>query len=190
MDEWSERIDDLLYAGEEIEERVEFGSDDVVVTTHRILALGGERYRAVDRPNVIGATIGFDGERGHLATAGKAGIAAAALFALDAAVDLGGTLSIAAADAPAATAGSLETAARLLALMDLTLTLAWALPAVVALGYLARYAVGRRRALRIAVAGEADVVISVGEDPPVERLADAIDPETPSVSTGDPPRRS
>jgi len=61
MDEWRGRVDELLYAGESIEERIGVGDADVVVTTHRVLALtpsgDGERYRAIDRPNVLGASI-------------------------------------------------------------------------------------------------------------------------------------
>lgn len=179
MDEWRERVDELLYAGESIEERIGVGDAEVVVTTHRVLALApsgdGERYRAIDRPNVLGASIDADGDRGHLLTAGKAGLVAALLFALDAAVDLGGLLSMSPADAPAGAAGALKTVASALALVDLLLTLAWALPAVVALAYLVRYVVGRRRALRIEIAGGDDVMIFVEENPPVERLERALD---------------
>jgi len=57
---------------------------------------------------------------------------------------------------------------------DLLLTLAWALPALVAIAVLARYVVGRRRALRIEVAGGDDVVIPVDETPPIERLEAAL----------------
>jgi len=135
----------------------------------------GERYRAIHRPNVLGASIDAGGARGHLLAAGKFGLVAALLFALDAAVNLGGLLSMSPADAPAGAAGALETVASALALVDLLLTLAWALPAVVALAYLVRYAVGRRRALRIEIAGGDDVVIPVGENPPVEQLDRALE---------------
>ncbi|WP_256391609.1 hypothetical protein [Natronoarchaeum rubrum] len=179
MDEWRGRVDELLYAGESIEERIGVGDADVVVTTHRVLALtpsgDGERYRAIDRPNVLGASIDAGGDRGHLLTAGKAGVVAALLFGLDAAVDLGGLLSMSPTDAPVGAAGALETVASALALVDLLLTLAWALPAVVALAFLVRYVVGRGPALRIAVAGGDDVVIPVGENPAVERLERALD---------------
>jgi len=178
MDEWRERVDELLYAGESIEERIGVGDAEVVVTSHRVLALvpsgDGERYRTIDRPNVLGASIDAGGDRGYLLAGGKAGLVATLLFALDAAVDLGGLLSMSPTDAPAGAAGALKTVASALALVDLLLTLAWALPAVVALAYLVRYAVGRRRALRIAVAGGDDVVIPAGEESTVERLERAL----------------
>jgi len=181
MDEWRERVDELLYAGESIEERIGFGDAEVVVTSHRVLALtpsgDGERYRAIDRPNVLGASIDAGGDRGHLLPAGKATLVATLLFALDAAVDLGGLRSISPADAPAGAAGALETVTSALALVDLLLTLAWALPAIVALAYLVRYAVGRRRTVRIAVAGQSDVLLPVEGVSPVERLNAALDPE-------------
>jgi|GEM_PF-4215344 len=52
--------------------------------------------------------------------------------------------------------------------------LAWALPAVVALAFLGRYVVGRRRALRIAVAGGDDVLLPAGEKSTVERFERAL----------------
>jgi len=178
MDEWRERVDELLYAGESIEERIEIGDAEVVVTTHRVLALtpsgDGERYRAIDRPNVLGAAVDADGDRDHLLTAGKATLVAALLFALDGTVDIGGLLSVTSTDAPAGAAGALETVTSVLWLVELLLTLAWALPAVVALAYLIHYTVGRRRALRIEIAGGDDVVIPVGEDSPVDRLERAL----------------
>ena len=180
MDEWSERLEQLLYAGEEIEERVSLGRNEVVVTTHRVIALvpatDGERYRTVDRPNVTGVTDGADGERGHLRTAAKVGVAAALLLAVDLAVDLRGLVGVPPADAPAGAAGALQTVTSVVAALDALLTLAWALPALVALAYAARYVAGRERALEIAVAGAPDVVVPVDEDPPVDRIADAVAP--------------
>ncbi|MFC6729922.1 hypothetical protein ACFQDG_14820, partial [Natronoarchaeum mannanilyticum] len=100
---------------------------------------------------------------------------AALLLALDAAVDLGGLLSMPSSGAPPGAAGALEAVTSALALVDLLLTLAWALPAVVALAFLVRYIVGRRPALRIEIAGTDDVVIPAGENPPLERLERALD---------------
>jgi hypothetical protein len=178
MDEWSERLDDLLYAGEEIDERVEFGDDEVVVTTHRVIALtpstDGKRYRALDRPNVTGAATDVDADRGHLKTAASVGVLAALLLAFDLAVDLQGLLGVAPSDAPAAASGALSTVETVLAAIDLLVTLSWAVPALVAVAYVAQYLLGRNQVIRLSVAGEADVLIPVGEDPAVDRIDDAL----------------
>lgn len=184
MDEWRERLEQLLYAGEAVEERVGLGRDEVVVTTHRVIALvpsaDGERYRTVDRPNVKGVTDGTDGERAHLRTAAKVGIVAALLLAVDLAVDLQGLVGVTPADAPAGAAGALQTVLSVVAALELLLTLAWTLPALVALAYAARYVVGRQRVLRIEVAGAPDVVVPVDEGPPVDRIARAVAPPNSS----------
>ena len=54
---WRERVEELLYAGERIRERVEVDGYALVVTSHRVLWFGpdeveGPRFRQADRPNV------------------------------------------------------------------------------------------------------------------------------------------
>lgn len=55
---WSEDLDRLLHAGEEVEEDVQIGSSRVVVTNQRVIALTpdtpDENFRYVDRPNAVG----------------------------------------------------------------------------------------------------------------------------------------
>lgn len=58
MSRWQRRVDDLLFEGESVRERLDIGSSHVVVTSHRVLTftpeLEGENFRQVDRPNVTG----------------------------------------------------------------------------------------------------------------------------------------
>ena len=54
---WRERVEELLYAGERVRERVEVDGYVLVVTSHRVLWFGpdevdGPRFRQADRPNV------------------------------------------------------------------------------------------------------------------------------------------
>ena len=62
MSRWQQRVDDLLYDGESVEQTVDVGSAHVVVTSHRVLAftpdLEGENFQQVDRPNVEGVGTG------------------------------------------------------------------------------------------------------------------------------------
>ena len=66
MSSWSERVEDLLYEGETIEEKVTVDTATVFVTSHRVLAftpeLEGDNFRQVDRPNVEGVTLESGGE--------------------------------------------------------------------------------------------------------------------------------
>lgn len=58
MSRWQRRVDELLFEGETVRERLDIGPSHVVVTTHRVLTftpeLEGENFRQVDRPNVTG----------------------------------------------------------------------------------------------------------------------------------------
>lgn len=58
MSRWQRRVDELLFEGETVRERLDIGSSHVVVTSHRVLSftpeLEGENFRQVDRPNVTG----------------------------------------------------------------------------------------------------------------------------------------
>jgi len=68
--DWQARADELLFDGESIRDRVDTGSDLVVVTTHRVLAFTSDgevaNFRAVDRPNVTGVRAGTRGNAAQL----------------------------------------------------------------------------------------------------------------------------
>ncbi len=58
LEDWTEEIDRLLHAGEDVEEDVRVGTSRVVVTNQRVIALTPdtpqENFRYVDRPNAVG----------------------------------------------------------------------------------------------------------------------------------------
>lgn len=58
MTRWQERVEELLYDGESVQETVDLDTARVVVTSHRVLAftpgLEGENFHQIDRPNVDG----------------------------------------------------------------------------------------------------------------------------------------
>jgi len=94
MADWRGRVDDLLYAGEEVIARVGRGPDEVVVTTHRVLAFTPERdgpnFDAVDRPNVSGVDFEASGRTWFVVQGLKALVVGALLVAAGLVVDLGG----------------------------------------------------------------------------------------------------
>ncbi|QLH84612.1 hypothetical protein [Halosimplex pelagicum] len=91
---WAGSVEDLLYDGESVRERVELGEGSrVVVTSHRLLAFtpesDGENYRAVDLPNVADVRTGHEGEANLLRHGGRLGVYGAVLLAVGVFVDFG-----------------------------------------------------------------------------------------------------
>lgn len=84
MPQWHDRVDQLLYDGEAIEERFDIDSAHVIVTTHRVLTFtpdsDGEDFNQVDRPNVLGVTLGSGGSNAALWSALKYGVLGLILF--------------------------------------------------------------------------------------------------------------
>ena len=85
MARWSDRVDDLLYDGETVEESVDVGSATVVVTSHRVLVFtpdsDGANFHQVDRPNVTGVSVRAEGDRSFLTQGGRALLYGVVLFA-------------------------------------------------------------------------------------------------------------
>ncbi|WP_227374752.1 hypothetical protein [Haladaptatus halobius] len=65
-----DRLLDMLFAGEEIEEEIELKGARIAVTSHRVLAFmpegGGRRFDHEDRPNVLNASVQPAGQHGYL----------------------------------------------------------------------------------------------------------------------------
>lgn len=94
MDDWRGHVDDLLYAGEEVLARIGRGPEEVVVTSHRVLALtpaaDGANFRAIDRPNVTDVRFESTGRSGLAVQGLKVLVVGAFLLAGGLFVDLGG----------------------------------------------------------------------------------------------------
>lgn len=189
MTQWRERADQLCYDGESVVEAVPLDPAGVVVTTHRVLAFtpeaDGANYRAVERPNVGGVTPAAEGSDRALSTAIKALVVgvvlvgAGQLFSLD---GLAGSVEL--NDAATGQLGmggmlaTLQQVFQLLALLDDALVVLGALVLVLAAGALGWYARTRKRLLRLAVAGDEDLVVPAPEDESaVDRLDEAIRPD-------------
>lgn len=66
MSGWKQRVEDLLYESESVEEVFDIDSSRVVVTSHRVLAftpeMDGQNFTQVERPNVTGVATGAQGK--------------------------------------------------------------------------------------------------------------------------------
>lgn len=73
---WAGSVEDLLYEGEDVRTRVDVDGNELVVTSHRLLAFtpedGGENFRDVELPNVTDVGPGHEGERNLLRTGARA----------------------------------------------------------------------------------------------------------------------
>ena len=173
---WAGTVEDLLYEGETVRRRVAVGGNEVVVTSHRLLAFtptsDAENYRAVDLPNVADVTAGYDGEEGLLFQAGRAFLYGAVLLAVGVFVDFEAFVPT---DAFAGTGdavgrlglgGMFSLMNRMLELLASLDDVARAIGALVVLFsvfVLAVYLLTRDRAVVVGVAGDADdVVVPVG----------------------------
>ncbi|QSG13154.1 putative membrane protein [Halapricum desulfuricans] len=97
MSRWSERIEDLLYEGETVEERLEVGTATVAVTSHRVLAFTPERdganFQQADRPNVTGVSVESNGDSRFLGYAVRATVYGLVLIVAGLLVPLDSVLS-------------------------------------------------------------------------------------------------
>lgn len=168
MGRWSEQVEDLLYDGESVDERVDIRTATVVVTSHRVLAFTPERdganFQQVDRPNVTGVSLQASGESKFLRQGARAAlygivlVVAGLLLPIDSI--LGGVAM------PNATGqlgiggimGMFQQMLTLLRNLDDFMRLIGALLLLFAVVPLGVYLWSRERSLVIRVAGEADPI--------------------------------
>ncbi|GAB3682158.1 hypothetical protein GCM10028857_07520 [Salinarchaeum chitinilyticum] len=182
MADWSERVDELLFDGETVDSSVDVGAGTIVVTSHRILVFtpggDGPRYRAIDRPNVLGVEQRAVSPYDLLPTATKLGVGGALLVlaglvvdpaALFPRPDLSGAEGMGVVD-------SVDSMLDLFYALDLALIALGAVLAVVGIGLIAVQLATRQDRLAIEVAGEDDVLLSYGiDDATLAALDGAID---------------
>lgn len=169
-------VRELLYDGETVEREVTFGSNRVVVTSHRVLAVTrdapGANVRKVDRPNVEGVATATDSKRGHLVNAFAMFVLAIPLLAGGRILSFDGMFegldTGRGANAIGVSTGFLDTLGFVFGLIDDALL--WS--GVACLGllvlFLVLYVRSRTTVVRIGVAGESDVSFPVGNAPDVE----------------------
>lgn len=164
---WSERARERLRTGESVEETIPVGGNGIVVTSQRVLAFtpegDGPNFRAIERPNIDGATLTHVGGTGWLEYVGKGALAGVLGVALGLTVDFGGMFAlggVSSRGAGAVGAGGLTrilgTLNSLLGKVDEALLVGGLLALVFALGALGMFIESRTYTLVIEVAGDED----------------------------------
>lgn len=176
---WSERVDELLYSGEQERASQPVGAGRVVVTSHRVLAFtpagDGSNYRHVDLPNVVGAGVESTGRRWLLEVGAKAGVVGLFGLAAGAAFDFEemiGGVSVQSSGAGQLGVGGLvsltNSVITLFGMLDDLLLVAGSLATLLAVGLLGVYLHTRQREFVIRVAGEDAIRLPVDGDADVE----------------------
>jgi hypothetical protein len=191
MTGWLDRVEDLLYDGEEVVERVPIADGGIVVTSHRVLAFtpnrDGANFRDVDRPNVTGVAEQASGEWGFLQQATKAFVVGVVLLIAGQTVSfdsLVGSVSIGSGAAQVGMGGMLgllSSFLQLMARLDELMTTFGALALLFGVVVFGVFVWTRERQLVVKVAGEdaEDLRLPASEDADemVQRLERAIRPE-------------
>ena len=175
MSRWRSRATERLRSGEEIEAAIPFGDNGVVLTNQRLLAFmpdgDGSNFRAVERPNVEGATLTHVGDVGWFEYVLKGGLFGIAGVALGLTVDFGGLISFegittggAGADGMGSILSILAGIKRLLAQLDDALLVGGLLGIALALGALGKYIESRTHDLVVDVAGQDDLHVKAPTD--------------------------
>lgn len=195
---WRDRLDELLYEGESVEESLAVGDAKVVVTSHRVLSFDpdgdGPHFRQVDRPNVVGVSTGARSEASHLmrgirwTAIGLVLVLAGTFVDMDdlvGGVDLGGGAG--SQIGVGGVLGVVRSMLDLLRQLDELLQLFGALALVLGVVVLGVYLWTREPTVVVEIAGdEDDVHLPRPEDTGglVDRLEAAIAPDGPPAGTG------
>jgi len=202
MADWSDRVEELLYEGEEVTERVSAGDAHVVVTTHRVLAftpeMVGENFRQVERPNVTDVAVRSDGETRFLLTGFRAGLFGVVLLAVGMAVDFGALMGDIDLSDTGSTGqlgiggilGMVQGMISIISSLDDYMRMIGALLLLVALVPVAVYLYSRETRLVLTIAGGADLPIATSPDDADEIVARLRDAILPDGATGSDSRRS
>ncbi|MHB9287740.1 hypothetical protein ACKVMT_11970 [Halobacteriales archaeon Cl-PHB] len=185
---WGDRLDDLLFEGETVEETVAVDDSRVVVTSHRVLTftpeLEGANFQAVDRPNVVGVKHGAAADLAHLVRGVKWTVIGVILVGAGLLVDLDGIVGNVDLQTSATegmgVGGILGLVQQMLALIrqvDELLQAAGALAMLAGVAVLAYHVVTRDPTLVLEVSGDDDLhVPRPDDDTVVDRLERVIAP--------------
>lgn len=184
--DWRNRVDELLYAGESVRLRVGRKRDEVVVTSHRLLAFtpgrDGANYHAVDLPNVEAIATESAGRSSLVPVGAKALLAGLVASVAGVLIDfdrLAESIPTAGTDAIGASGvlGMLDGLRSALVLADVVLYGLGGLLAIVGLTALAAYWATRREEVVVRVAGGDDVRLDRGSfgDADLAKVETALD---------------
>jgi len=196
--QWADRVQDLLYDGESVRERVAVDDAQVVVTSHRVLAFtpdgDGPNFRQVERPNVAGVSTGATASGALLGRGVRWTAIGLVLLGFGTVVDFGaivgdvdlstgGTGAVGLGGVLGAVQGMLD----LLRQLDAILQTLGALVVLLGVLVLGAYLRTRTPTLVVEVAGDADDVHLPRPDDPaatVDRLDAAIFPDDRTTAGG------
>jgi hypothetical protein len=164
-----ERVDEMLYDGESVHERLEIESAQVVVTSHRVIAftpdLDGQNFQQVDRPNVTGVDTGADANDALLSRVISTGAIGLLLVVVGSVIDFDSilgdaTLSDGATSGEMGRMGSVIDTTRsmldMFAQLDDMMRVVGALALLLAVALFGVYWLGRDSMFVVTTAGESD----------------------------------
>ncbi|WP_254861492.1 hypothetical protein [Halovivax gelatinilyticus] len=164
--DWEARVDELLYAGETVRERVRSDDHELVVTSHRVLlfrpdSTDGPRFRQVDRPNVAEVRLQTVESLRLLAWSVVFAAVGFGLVVAAFSYEFGGVIPDLNGGGPAtgAVSGTVEALESILAMFELFVLVTGLLTICLALGSFGWYLRTRSQRLVVAVVGEADLSI-------------------------------
>ncbi|MFB6113792.1 MAG: hypothetical protein ABEJ58_06775 [Halodesulfurarchaeum sp.] len=174
MAAWTDRVEQLLYEGEEVLMQVGGDSVTVVLTTHRVLAFtpetDGPNFRAVERPNVTGIVEESVGSARFLESGIKAIVVGIVLIVAGFLVNFDRVFNSGSVDPNAAgnvgvgeVVSMIQVMQRLLSLVDDALLVFGAVITVAGGAVIGYYLRTREDVLTIQVAGDEDVQFPAGE---------------------------
>jgi hypothetical protein len=183
MADCSERVDQLLFDGETVESNVDVGGGTVVVTSHRLLVFTpegeGPRYRAIDRPNVLGVEQRAISPYEFRSVVAKLGVGAVLFLLLGLFVDPRAVIptpDLSSAQGAGGLLGPVETMLDAFYALDEVALVLGALLALAGSGLLGVQLATRTDRLAIEIAGDEDVLLSFGvEDATLATLQSAIE---------------
>lgn len=200
MSQWRERAEELLYAGESIEETVEVDTARVLVTSHRVLAFtpeaDGATLQQADRPNVAGVATGARTRSLLLERGVRVGVIGGVLLVAGTVLDFGailGDVDLASGEAAGrmglgGVLGTLGTVLAVLGNLDRYMQLAGALLVLLGVVLVGVYWRLREPTLLIEVEGDEDIRVPTpagGTDAVSQRLERAIAPRHGGDGTGE-----
>lgn len=179
MQRWREQATERLRDGETIEESISFGDNGVVVTNQRLLAFvpesEGANFRAIERPNVEGATLHGIGNADWLEYMGKGGLAGVVGIIVGTKMEFSGFISLQGIDPKAASQtgvgsmlGMLSQISTLVGKIDDAMLVVGLLGVAVWLGALGMYIESREYVLDVTVAGDSDLQVPAPKDADAE----------------------
>ncbi|UPW02061.1 hypothetical protein M0R88_08190 [Halorussus gelatinilyticus] len=169
-----DRLSQMLFQGEEVEEEFTVEGARVAVTTHRVLVFtpdgDGRRFDHADRPNVLDASIETTGKDAYVGWGVRAGVYGAVLFGGGILLKTSGVLDglgdvTPPADAPGAGIAQLVSLLpKALGMLTTVLLVGGGLLVVVALALVGVYFSSRERELVIERAGRDPMRVPVRDD--------------------------